>query len=61
MAIAMASSASVLSPIAHPVNLLVMGPGGYRFRDYILVGLPLALVVFVIILVMVPLVWPLRL
>lgn len=61
MAIAMASSASVLSPIAHPVNLLVMGPGGYRFRDYIIVGLPLALVVFVIILVMVPLLWPLQL
>lgn len=60
MAIAMASSASVLSPIAHPVNILVMGPGGYRFRDYIFVGLPLALVVFVIILVMVPLVWPLQ-
>lgn len=61
MAIAMASSASVLSPIAHPVNLLVMGPGGYRFRDYIIVGLPLAVVVFVIILVMVPLLWPLQL
>jgi di/tricarboxylate transporter len=60
IAIAMASSASVLSPIAHPVNLLVMGPGGYRFRDYFIVGLPLALVIFVIILVMVPLVWPLR-
>ncbi len=60
MAIAMASSASVLSPVAHPVNLLVMGPGGYRFRDYIVVGLPLTLVVFVIIMVMVPLFWPLR-
>jgi di/tricarboxylate transporter len=60
MAIAMASSASVLSPVAHPVNLLVMGPGGYRFRDYIVVGLPLTLVVFVIIMVMVPLLWPLR-
>jgi di/tricarboxylate transporter len=37
-----------------------MGPGGYRFRDYLFVGLPLTLVVFVIIMVMVPLVWPLR-
>ncbi len=60
MAIAMASSASFLTPIAHPANILVMGPGGYRFRDYIYVGLPLTLVVFVIIMVMVPLVWPLR-
>jgi di/tricarboxylate transporter len=60
MAIAMASSASFLTPIAHPANILVMGPGGYRFRDYLFVGLPLTLVVFVIIMVMVPLVWPLR-
>jgi di/tricarboxylate transporter len=59
MAIAMAASASFLTPIAHPANILVMGPGGYRFRDYILVGLPMTLVVFVIIMVMVPLVWPL--
>jgi di/tricarboxylate transporter len=58
MAIAMAASASFLTPIAHPANILVMGPGGYRFRDYIIVGLPLTLVVFVIIIVMVPLVWP---
>lgn len=61
MAIAMASSASFLTPIAHPANILVMGPGGYRFRDYIIVGLPLTLVVFVIIMIMVPLVWPLKL
>jgi di/tricarboxylate transporter len=60
MAIAMASSASFLTPIAHPANILVMGPGGYRFRDYLLVGLPLTLVVFVIIMIMVPLVWPLQ-
>ncbi len=60
MAIAIASSASFLTPIAHPANILVMGPGGYRFRDYIIVGFPLTLVVFVIIMVLVPLVWPLH-
>lgn len=59
-ALLMASSASFLTPIAHPANILVMGPGGYRFRDYILVGLPLTLVVFFIILVAVPLFWPLQ-
>jgi len=37
-----------------------MGPGGYRFRDYFIVGLPLTLVVFVIIMVFVPLLWPLQ-
>jgi di/tricarboxylate transporter len=60
MAIAIASSASFLTPIAHPANILVMGPGGYRFRDYIIVGLPLTLIVFVIIMVLVPLLWPLQ-
>ncbi len=60
MAIAIASSASFLTPIAHPANILVMGPGGYRFRDYIIVGLPLTLIVFVIIMVFVPLIWPLQ-
>jgi len=60
MAIAIASSASFLTPIAHPANILVMGPGGYRFRDYIIVGLPLTLVVFAIIMILVPLFWPLQ-
>ncbi len=60
MAIALASSASFLTPIAHPANILVMGPGGYRFRDYFIVGLPLTLLVFVIIIVLVPLLWPLQ-
>ena len=40
--------------------ILVMGPGGYRFRDDIIVGLPLTLIVFVIIMVLVPLLWPLQ-
>ncbi len=60
MAIAMASSASFLTPIDHPANILVMGPGGYRFRDYSVVGFPLTLVVFAIIMFAVPLFWPLQ-
>lgn len=59
MGIAIAASASFLTPIAHPANILVMGPGGYRFRDYFIVGLPLTLLVFVIILLLVPRFWPL--
>ena len=58
MAISMAASASFLTPIAHPANILVMGPGGYRFRDYMIIGLPLTLVVFVIIVFLVPIFWP---
>jgi di/tricarboxylate transporter len=50
MAIAMAASASFTSPISHPANVLVMGPGGYRFVDYVKMGLLLALVVMVTVL-----------
>ncbi len=58
MAIAIAASASFLSPVSHPANVLVMGPGGYRFSDYIKVGLPLTILVFVIVLAVLPIFWP---
>jgi di/tricarboxylate transporter len=60
MAIAMAASASFMTPISHPANILVMGPGGYRFIDYIKLGLPLTLVVFVVVLFILPIFWPLK-
>jgi di/tricarboxylate transporter len=59
MTVAMAASASFMSPVAHPANVLIMGPGGYRFIDYIKVGLPLTLVVLVVVTIMVPIFWPL--
>lgn len=61
MAVAMAASASFTSPVSHPANVLVMGPGGYRFADYLKVGLPLTLVVFAVVLLVLPWMWPLRL
>ncbi len=60
MAIAMAASASFTSPISHPANVLVMGPGGYRFVDYLKLGVPLTLVVFLVVAVFLPLFWPLQ-
>jgi len=59
MAIAMAASASFTTPIAHPANLLVMGPGGYRFLDYLKVGGLLTLVILGVIMVAMPVFWPL--
>lgn len=59
MAIAMAASASFTSPISHPANILVMGPGGYRFVDYLKVGVPLTIVVFVAVMLLLPIFWPL--
>jgi len=60
MGIAMAASASFMTPISHPANILVMGPGGYRFVDYLKVGVPLTLVVFALILLVLPYLWPLK-
>jgi di/tricarboxylate transporter len=58
MAVAMAASASFSTPISHPANVLVMGPGGYRFADYLKVGLPLTVVVFVVAMLLLPWLWP---
>jgi len=59
MVIAVAASASFLSPVGHPANLLVMGPAGYRFSDYIKVGFPLSVLVLLIVLFILPVFWPL--
>jgi di/tricarboxylate transporter len=59
MAAALACSTAFMTPIAHPVNLLVMGPGGYTPRDFFKVGLPLTIVVFIVMLLILPRVWPL--
>jgi di/tricarboxylate transporter len=59
MAVAMAASASFTTPISHPANILVMGPGGYRFTDYLKVGGLLTLVVLVVLVVVLPFFWPL--
>ncbi len=58
MALAMAASAGLSTPIGSPANLLVYGPGGYRYRDFTRVGLPLNLLFMVIAVVLVPMVWP---
>ncbi len=58
MAMAMAASASFMTPISHPANVMVMGPGGYRFSDYLKLGIPLTLVVMVTVMAVLPLFWP---
>ena len=60
MAVSLAASTAFLSPLGHPVNILVMGPGGYRFSDYFRVGLPLTIVVTIVVLAILPVFWPLR-
>ncbi len=60
LGVALATSMTFLTPLGHPVNILVMGPGGYRFRDYFRAGLPLTLFLLVAVLLLLPLFWPLR-
>ncbi len=59
MGIAMAASSSFTSPISHPANVLVMGPGGYRFMDYMKIGVPLTLIVLLVLMLVIPVFWPL--
>lgn len=58
MAIMMAASSSFSSPIGYQTNLMVMGPGGYRFSDFIRVGLPLNLIVGATTVLLAPMVFP---
>lgn len=54
----MAASAGFATPIGYQTNLMVYGPGGYRFSDYCKIGIPLDLLIGVITVVIAPLVWP---
>ncbi|MDZ7844941.1 MAG: SLC13 family permease [Anaerolineales bacterium] len=58
--VAFAASTAFASPVASPVNTLVMGTGNYRFRDYLKIGGPLILLSMLVILIILPLLWPLR-
>lgn len=58
MIVAIAASTSFATPIASPVNTIVMSAGGYRFMDYVKVGLPLQLLVFVLALIVIPWFFP---
>jgi len=52
-----AAATTVATPIGYPTNLMVMGPGAYRFRDYLVFGGPLSLLVWVLTMLIVPSVW----
>lgn len=59
MGIAIASSMAFITPLGHAVNVLVMSPGGYKFRDYVKVGLPMTALLFVVVMIVLPIFWPL--
>jgi di/tricarboxylate transporter len=59
MGVAVAASSTYLTPIGHQSNLLVMGPGGYKFGDYCRMGLPLDVIILAVAVPLILLVWPL--
>jgi len=60
MAVTLAASFAFASPIGYQTHMMVFGPGGYRFGDFVRVGVPLNLLMWVCAIVLIPLVWPLR-
>ena len=60
MTVAIAASTAFATPVASPTNTLVLGPGGYRFIDFLKVGLPLIVLSMLITLLVVPVIFPLK-
>lgn len=59
LVLALAASSSFLTPIGYQTNLMIYGPGGYRFADFARLGLPVSVAVLAIALVVAPALWPL--
>ena len=58
MVVAMAASAAFMTPVSSPVNTLVLGPGNYRFSDFVKIGVPFTIIVMAICLVIIPVMFP---
>jgi di/tricarboxylate transporter len=57
IAVAVSASAAFATPFGYQTNMIVYGPGGYRFRDFVKVGLPLNIIIMVVALAVIPMVW----
>ncbi len=57
-AVCYAASASFITPVGYQTNLMVFGPGGYRYSDYIRVGLPLGVILWIVSVAIIPMIWP---
>ena len=58
MVVAIAASAAFMTPVSSPVNTMVVGPGGYKFADFIKIGVPFTLIVMLVTVFIVPILFP---
>lgn len=58
MTVALAASAAFMTPVSSPVNTLVLGPGNYRFGDFLRVGVPFTVLVMLVVIGLLPLLFP---
>ena len=59
MAVAFGASASFATPIGYQTNAIVMGPGGYTFGDFLRLGIPLTIIMWIAATILIPIFWPL--
>ena len=57
IAVTFAASSAFLTPMSYQTNMMVYGPGGYKFKDFFFTGLPLQLILLVIVPILVKLFW----
>lgn len=58
VSVTIVSSMALLTPIGYQTNLMVYGPGNYKFNDFFKVGFPLAVVLWTIVIILTPMIWP---
>ena len=58
MACVIGGSCAYATPIGMPANTMVVGAGGYKFMDYVKVGVPLVILCFIVSIIVIPMVWP---
>jgi di/tricarboxylate transporter len=58
MAVVIGAATSFMTPVGHKANVLVFGPGGYKFFDYTRVGFLLTILLFIVSMIFLPILWP---